>query len=88
MRSGLTPRGRGRDNRIMGDPLDFYLDEGGWPYPDEDVDEDQKTRWSAVYEYTPIPFVQLRAGFRRHDGIPQNDFDNRDVAFVEVHGFF
>lgn len=56
--------------------------------PDDDVDEDQKTRWSAVYEYTPIPFVQLRAGFRRHDGIPQNDFDNRDVAFVEVHGFF
>ena len=24
----------------MGDPLDFYLDEGGWPYPDEDVDGD------------------------------------------------
>ena len=22
----------------MGDPLDFYLDEGGWPYPDEDGD--------------------------------------------------
>ena len=24
----------------MGDPLDFYLDEGGWPYPDDDVDGD------------------------------------------------
>jgi hypothetical protein len=24
----------------MGDPLDFYLDEGGWPYPDEDLDGD------------------------------------------------
>lgn len=23
----------------MGEPLDFYLDEGGWPYPD-DGDED------------------------------------------------
>jgi hypothetical protein len=56
--------------------------------PDDDVDEDQKTRWSAVYEYTPLPFVQLRAGLRRHEGIPQNDVDNRDVAFLELHGFF
>jgi RNA polymerase nonessential primary-like sigma factor len=31
---------RERDNRTMGDPLDFYLDEGGWPYPDDDGDED------------------------------------------------
>jgi hypothetical protein len=36
----LTPPRAGRDNRTMGDPLDFYLDEGGWPYPDEDVDGD------------------------------------------------
>jgi len=25
----------GRDNRSVGDPFDFYLDESGWPYPDE-----------------------------------------------------
>jgi hypothetical protein len=56
--------------------------------PDRDVDEDEKTRWSAVYEYTPLPFVQLRAGYRSYDGIPQNDVDNRNVAFVELHGFF
>lgn len=56
--------------------------------PDRDVDEDQKTRWSLVYEYSPLPFVQLRTGYRRHDGIPQNDFDNREVAFFELHGFF
>jgi DNA-directed RNA polymerase sigma subunit (sigma70/sigma32) len=24
----------------MGDPLDFYLDEGGWPYPDDSGDDD------------------------------------------------
>jgi DNA-directed RNA polymerase sigma subunit (sigma70/sigma32) len=26
----------------VGDPLDFHLDEGGWPYPDE-VDDDART---------------------------------------------
>jgi len=56
--------------------------------PDRDVNEDQKTRWSAVYEYTPLPFVQLRAGWRQYDGIPQNDLDNRRQAFLELHGFF
>jgi hypothetical protein len=56
--------------------------------PDDDVDEDQKTRWSLVYEFTPLPFVQLRAGARQYDGIPQNDLDNRRVLFLELHGFF
>jgi hypothetical protein len=56
--------------------------------PDRDLDEDQKTRFSAVYEYTPWPFVQLRGGWREYDGIPQNDLDNRSEAFVEIHGFF
>ena len=23
----------------MGDPLDFYIDEGGWPYPDDEDDD-------------------------------------------------
>lgn len=55
--------------------------------PDRAVREDQKTRWSLLYEWTPIPFVQLRVGFRRLRGIPQNDFDNRHALFVEIHGF-
>jgi hypothetical protein len=55
--------------------------------PDDDVQENEKTRWSLVYELTPIPFVQLRAGCRIYDGIPQNDFDNRRLFFVEVHAF-
>jgi hypothetical protein len=59
-----------------------YLD------PDRSVNEDQQTRWSLVYEFTPIPFVQLRAGFRRYRGIPQNDLDNRRLTFLELHGFF
>lgn len=56
--------------------------------PDEDVDEDHQVRWSLVWEYTPFQFIQGRFGIRLYDGIPQNDFDNRDEYFVELHGFF
>jgi hypothetical protein len=55
--------------------------------PDRSVANDQQARWSVLYEYTPIPFVQLRAGFRRYRGIPQNDLDNRHLAFIELHLF-
>ena len=53
--------------------------------PDRSVSNDQQARWSAVYEYTPIPFVQLRAGLRRYRGIPQNDLENRRLLFLELH---
>ena len=55
--------------------------------PELSVHNNQQTRWSAVYELTPIPFLQLRGGFRRYQGIPQNDAENRSLAFFEVHGF-
>jgi len=55
--------------------------------PDRAVREDQKTRFSFLYEWTPLPFVQLRAGYRRYRGIPQNDLDNRRVLFLELHAF-
>jgi hypothetical protein len=41
-----------------------------------------------VWEYTPWQFVQLRAGARIYDGIPQNDLQNRRLLFVSAHGFF
>lgn len=56
--------------------------------PDKDVSEDHLERWSGVWEYTPMPFLQVRLGVRLYDGIPQNDFQNRDIFFAEVHGFF
>jgi hypothetical protein len=59
-----------------------------WFDPDDDVDEDEQTRWSIVYEYSPIQFLQLRAGARIFDGIPQNALQNREEYFVELHGFF
>lgn len=55
--------------------------------PDRAVAQDQFTRWSVVYEFTPLAFVQLRAGVRRYRGIPQNDFENRQSFFVELHGY-
>lgn len=55
--------------------------------PDRVVNEDQSTRWSVLYELTPLPLLQLRAGFRRYSGIPQNDFQNRQTLFLELHAF-
>jgi hypothetical protein len=59
-----------------------------WFEPDRDVDEDEQTRSSLLYEWSPIQFIQLRAGVRVYDGIPQNDLQNRKQAFVQLHGFF
>jgi hypothetical protein len=56
--------------------------------PDDDVDEDEQTRASLVYELTPVEFLQLRVGARVYDGIPQNDLQNRRQYFVQLHGFF
>jgi len=59
-----------------------------WFEPDSDVDEDEQTRTSLLYEWSPIQFVQLRGGVRFYDGIPQSDLQNRTQAFLQLHGFF
>ena len=59
-----------------------------WLEPNDDVDEDEQTRASLLYEWSPIQFVQIRAGVRVYDGIPQNDNQNRKQAFIQLHGFF
>lgn len=56
--------------------------------PDIKVDHDAQARYSLLYEYTPIQFLQVRMGARYYDGIPQNDLQNRRTAFVELHAFF
>ena len=56
--------------------------------PDRDVSNDQQNRWSFVYEWTPIQFVQLRGGARLYDGIPQQPVQNQRLYFLELHGFF
>ena len=59
-----------------------------WFEPNDDVDEDEQIRTSLLYEWSPIQFIQLRAGVRVYDGIPQNDNQNRKQAFLQLHGFF
>jgi hypothetical protein len=59
-----------------------YLD------PNRSVHNNGETRWSVVYELTPIQFAQLRAGVRYYDGIPQSDAQNTRLYFIELHGFF
>jgi hypothetical protein len=59
-----------------------YLD------PNRSVSHDGETRYSIVYELTPIQFVQIRTGFRYSDGIPQDPAEHEKLAFVELHGFF
>ena len=55
---------------------------------DPDSGSDTQRRLSAVWEYTPIRFLQLRIGHRRYDGDDAIGFLNRDQTFAEVHGFF
>lgn len=56
--------------------------------PDRAVRENQQTRYSLVYEYTPLPFLQLRAGYRHYFGIPQNNNVNQQLILFELHGYF
>jgi len=56
--------------------------------PDDSISEDHQVRWSALWEYTPMQFLQGRIGVRRYDGIPQVPSQNRDEFFVELHAFF
>ena len=56
--------------------------------PDNDLDEDHQVRYSLVWEYNPMQFVQGRFGIRVYDSPPQSDLANRDEFFAELHGFF
>jgi hypothetical protein len=56
--------------------------------PNDDVDEDHQVRWSLLWEYTPMQFLQGRIGVRVYDGVPQVDVQNRNEYFAEIHGFF
>lgn len=59
-----------------------------WFDPDDGVSEDEQTRISAVWEYTPFQFLQGRIGYRSYDGIPQNPVQNREQLFAELHIYF
>ncbi|MGI9203340.1 MAG: hypothetical protein ACR2Q3_04995, partial [Woeseiaceae bacterium] len=56
--------------------------------PDDDLSEDHQVRYSLIWEFTPIQFLQGRFGARLYDGTPQVNRQNRDEFFAELHGFF
>ena len=53
-----------------------------------DLADDDQQRYSAVYEFTPLPFVQIRVGYRDHESNTDIAALNGEEAFVELHGFF
>ncbi len=56
--------------------------------PDMDIRENQETRYSIVAEYTPISNLQLRAGTRIADSIPQRLERNNEKIFIQAHMYF
>jgi hypothetical protein len=56
--------------------------------PDENISENHQVRYSLIWEHSPVQFLQGRVGVRFYDGIPQVDAQNRDLFFLELHGFF
>jgi hypothetical protein len=56
--------------------------------PNRNAGHGEQTRWSVVYELTPIQFAQIRTGVRLNDGIPQDPAEHQRLYFIELHGFF
>jgi len=59
-----------------------------WLDPDRNVGEDERERFSLVYEYSPFQFTQFRFGARKNKGVSQDDTQNTTEAFVQWHAFF
>ncbi|MEY8214725.1 MAG: hypothetical protein RPR97_09615, partial [Colwellia sp.] len=55
---------------------------------DDDVSENEQTRYSFISEYTPISNIQLRLGFRATQDIPQKPQQNYDMVFMQSHFYF
>lgn len=56
--------------------------------PDADVRENQRVRYSVVWEYVPFQHTQFRLGARKNSGIPQNRPQNAREWFAQWHAFF
>jgi hypothetical protein len=56
--------------------------------PNADVKEDQRERYSALWEYVPFQFTQFRFGARKSNGVPQSNAQNATEVFLQWHAFF
>jgi hypothetical protein len=55
--------------------------------PDRSAARDRQTRLSLVWEYTPLPFLQIRAGIRNYDDVQEVSFYNQRTAFIQLHAY-
>ena len=53
-----------------------------------DMGDETDERYSVVYETTPWPFTQIRAGYRQRDSDNPDPLRNYGEGFVQIHGFF
>jgi hypothetical protein len=56
--------------------------------PADDVDEDERERYSLVWEATPMQMLQTRFGLRIYNGVPEAPATERNELFAELHVFF
>lgn len=56
--------------------------------PDSTVNEKDRTRISAVWEYFPVQYLQFSVGLRSNDGPENLPVSNREQAFAQAHLFF
>jgi hypothetical protein len=80
--------------------MDVSLFEGNWhlaagqnlkvtyEFLDPPGSDDERERYSVVWELAPFQLVQTRLGVRSYQGIPQRPEDNRDEFFAELHFYF
>jgi hypothetical protein len=56
--------------------------------PDDDVDADDRSRASVVWEFWAFQSFQSRVGIRSNDGIESLPLSNADLFFAELHVYF
>ena len=56
--------------------------------PSDGVSEDERERYSLLWEYTPVQLIQTRLGYRTYNGVPEDPLSNRDQLFAELHVYF
>ncbi|HEU4619417.1 MAG TPA: hypothetical protein VFV10_15375 [Gammaproteobacteria bacterium] len=97
----LAEYDRVTDETAQGDlDMDVSLLEGNWnlaagqnlkvtyEFFDPPGEDDERERYSLVWELAPFQLLQTRIGIRSYNGIPQIPADNRDEFFAELHIYF
>ncbi|GAB5380036.1 MAG: hypothetical protein Alis3KO_15800 [Aliiglaciecola sp.] len=56
--------------------------------PDRSFPNNHETRYSLIVEYAPVSNIQLRAGLRSSEGIPQQPNRTGELFFLQSHVYF